>query len=284
MLLHGKLDQGLVRRLTLAFLSTNKKFRSGVPQPGADPSFSGGDEDLRQRRVSGEALLWRPRWIERRNVEEFDPVEDFDIGSAAGLQMGFSSRLMGATADEGYVRARLELGADAHQFGFGTLRTNVESRVRAGPRELLGRVEGRWVQQPLASTTFVLAASGVATKNPLRDYQVIVGGLNGLRAFPVQALAGTQAWRLNAESRWLVARGLWDLVSVGGTAFTDAARTWGRGSDGAPWHLDAGVGLRLSLPHSSLHHLARIDVAWPLSPTRDGRRSPVFSFGSAQAF
>jgi hypothetical protein len=29
---------------------------------------------------------------------------------------------------------------------------------------------------------------------------------------------------------------------------------------------------------------ARLDVAWPVSPTRDGRRQPVLSFSSTQAF
>jgi len=111
-----------------------------------------------------------------------------------------------------------------------------------------------------------------------------VGGLNGLRAYGVQALAGTQIWRFNGETRWIAARNVFNLASLGGAGFVDAARAWGTGSDGAPWHHDAGVGLRLSFPHASLHQVARFDVAWPLSPTRGGRRSPVFSFGSSQAF
>jgi hemolysin activation/secretion protein len=130
----------------------------------------------------------------------------------------------------------------------------------------------------------VVAGHGEVAADAPREVQSVVGGLNGLRAYGVQALAGTQIWRFNGEARWVAARDMLDLASVGAATFVDAARAWGTGSDDSFWHHDVGVGLRLSFPHASLHQVARLDVAFPLSPTRDGRRSPVFSFGSSQAF
>jgi hypothetical protein len=91
-------------------------------------------------------------------------------------------------------------------------------------------------------------------------------------------------WRFNGEARWVAARNVWSLVSLGGAGFVDAARAWGFGGNREPWHHDAGFGLRLSFPHASLHQVARFDIAFPLSPSRDGKREAVFSFGSSQAF
>ena len=64
----------------------------------------------------------------------------------------------------------------------------------------------------------------------------------------------------------------------------DVARAWGPGAEGSDWFVDAGLGLRVSLPQWSLGQVLRFDVAWPLYPRRDGQRRPVLSFGSNQAF
>jgi hemolysin activation/secretion protein len=118
----------------------------------------------------------------------------------------------------------------------------------------------------------------------VRDFQAIAGGLNGLRAYPVTAVAGRRLWRLNAESRWIAGNRFWEGVTLGGVLFTDAARAWGPGAAGSEWFVSAGTGLRVSLPQWSLGQVLRIDLAWPLEPTRDAKRQPQVSFGSGQAF
>ena len=112
---------------------------------------------------------------------------------------------------------------------------------------------------------------------------MVLGGLNGLRAFSAQEIAGTRACRVNAEQRWTLASKLYAGLSLGSAVFYDAGRTWGAGSAGEGWHHDAGFGLRLSLPGSSPTRVARFDLAWPISPIDDGRE-PVLSIGSSQAF
>ena len=129
-----------------------------------------------------------------------------------------------------------------------------------------------------------MAALGTGGRRTARDFQLVVGGLNGLRAHDVHALAGDRLWRLNAESRWLIGRELLHLVSLGAAGFWDAARTSGPGSDGFPWQHDVGLGMRLSPARSALSRVARFDVAWRVSPSGSGLREAVFSFSSSQAF
>src|SRR2546422_10885277 len=82
---------------------------------------------------------------------------------------------------------------------------SIEGRLRRSPHDLLGRMDARWIQQSTDRGTLVASAQGVAGLHTERDFQLILGGLNGLRAYPVQAIAGRRLWRLNAEQRWKVA-------------------------------------------------------------------------------
>ncbi len=277
---HGR----TIARWTASLLVWNRSLGGSALAPGAPSEFAGGEERLRVRRLAAEGRLWTPRFVERTAVEGLDGVEDFDLGRSLSATAGFSPRVLGGTDDEGYAALRLAAGADARGAGFGWLRLGLASRLRAGPREAHARLDARWVNQSLPRQTLVVAALGSAGWRNARDFQLVVGGLNGLRAYPVNALAGDRLWRFNAESRWRIGNNFLQLVSLGAAAFWDAARTWGPGSGDIPWQHDVGLGLRISFPHSALDRVARFDVAWPVSPSGQVPREPVLSFGSSQAF
>jgi len=275
---------GVVHRVAVGMALHDRHYGPTEFSPISTIDVASGEEELKLRWGSMRYTLWRPHYIERLGVELMDPVEDFDVGELMSLEGGLAMRALGSTADEGIVKARLDAGHSSRRFGFGLLRTRFSTRLRRVPVETLALVDARWIQQPGRDLVLVVAGHGEVAADAPREVQSVVGGLNGLRAYGVQALAGTQIWRFNGEARWVAARDVLALASLGGAVFVDAARAWGTGSDNAPWHHDAGFGLRFSFPHASQHQVARFDIAYPLSPTRDGRRTPVFSFGSSQAF
>lgn len=278
-----KSPAGIVR-LVASFSFQDRRFGPSRLEPGAPPDFAGDEENLKIHRLSGEMRVWRPDFIERTGVDRIEGIEDFDLGPSVRLIGGVSPEFLGGTADEGYAAARVDAGVRAGDAAFGLLHVDLSTVLRHQPRESIGKLEARWITQAVPRQTQVLALSGVVGARVPRDFQTIVGGLNGLRAYPVHALAGREVWRFNAESRWIAGRNYYQLFSLGAAVFYDAARAWGPGSGGVGWFHDAGVGLRISLPRSALDRIARLDVAWPISPTRDGRRNPFFSFGSSQAF
>ena len=277
---HGR----TVARLTGALLAWDRRLGGSVLVQGSPPEFAGADEESRMRRVTLEGRLWQPRFVERTRVDRLDGVEDIDLGRSLALAGGFSARAFGGSADEGFVAVRSGLGVEGRGAGFGWIRAAAQSRLAAGLREATVRLEARWVNQTVPRHTLVVAALGAGGHRTARDFQLIVGGLNGLRAHDVHALAGDHLWRLNAESRWLLGRELLHLVSLGAAGFWDAARTSGPGSAGVPWQHDVGLGLRVAMPRSALNRVARFDVAWRISPTGPGSREAVFSFSSSQAF
>ena len=279
----GTERRGLVRRLTGSWFVDDVRRSPSRLEPGTPPEFAGAEENLRLRRLAVEGRLWRPAYIERTHINRMGLVEDFDLGKSIALKLGVAPRFLGSTASEGYARVRLDAGADT-RFGFGWTRASLSTRVRRDPLETLGQIEARWVHQQAARHAQVLAAYGASGSRAPRDFQIVVGGLSGLRAYPVQAIAGRGVWRLNAEDRWTFLQNFGEILTAGAVAFADAARGWGPGSEGAGWFLAAGAGLRLALPQWSVNQVVRIDLAWPIQPTRDGRREPVLSFGSSQAF
>lgn len=280
---YGVRDDEIVRRLTGSLLVYNRRLGASSVLPGAPADFAGGEDNLRIRRLSTTLTLWRPEFVERTFVEEMGPIEDFDIGQTAIVELGFAPAFLGGTADEAFVRFGLDAGT-AQPFGFGHVKISTESRVRSSPIEIIRRLEARWVSQGQPRHALVLAMLGIEGSRVPRDFQIVFGGLNGLRAYSVHALAGRRAWRFNAEDRWSMPHDVGGQLRVGFAGFYDGARAWGPGSGGSEWFHSAGVGLRMSLPRLAPSQILRFDVAWPIQPTRDGRRDPVVSFGSKQAF
>jgi hypothetical protein len=274
-----------VLRTTLSIESLERKLGATRETGAATPpeSFLGPEEMLRLRLASIEFRAWEPRYVERTGVAMADRIEDYDLGPSFSLKLGVAPRLLGSTSDYGAFQARLDTGIET-PFGIGMLRAGVQGRWRRSPEEVLETASGRWIWQSSPAHTFEAAVLGAAGNRPPRNYQTVVGGLNGLRAYPVHAVAGKRLVRWNVEDRHALVRDLFQFMTVGSAVFVDGARGWGSGAEGTGWFHDAGIGLRIAPPRAAIGPVIRVDVAWPISPTRDTRREPVLSIGSSQAF
>lgn len=279
----GRRVDGTITRAILSLLVRERRLGRSRVDSLAPADFNGGEENLHLRRIAAELTLWHPHYIERRDVDRMTGIEDFDVGASSSIKLGISPRGLGGTENEAYAKFRLKLGAET-PYGFGWANGSYESRFRWTPVETVRRLDARWVTSPLAQQRLVLSVLGISGERTARDFQISIGGLNGLRAYPVHELTGTRVWRLIAEDRWIPPHNDTQLVALGAAVFCDAARAWGPGAAGTRWHSGAGVGLRLATPRTSMREVVRFDVAFPLSPLPGGKRSAVFSFGSSQAF
>jgi len=275
-------DGQTIRRLIGTFDVWDRGLGPSRVSPGAPPGFRGVEENIRIRRLGGEAVLRGPHFIERADINRFTRTEDFDCSTELALKLGFAPQAFGSTKDEGFVGMRLNAGA-VTPAGFGWARASGSSRLRREWIERILQLDARWYSRLRPRHLLALGASGIAGLNTPRDFQARAGGLNGLRAFPIDALAGRQLWRLNAEERWRFSPAGWTFINLGSAVFFDAARAWGTGAAGTGWFRNAGVGLRLGIPSWGLSEVMRVDVAWPIEPLREGGR-PVLTLGSNQAF
>ncbi len=273
---------GTIHRLIGSFEVWDRRLGPSRLSPGAPRGFAGGEENIRIRRLAGEAVWRRPDFIERIDINRFTRIEDFDCSTELALKLGFAPRAFGSSNDEGFARIRLNAGA-ATPAGFGWAHASGASRLRPESVERILQLDARWYSPLRPGHLLALGVFGIAGANTPRDFQARAGGLNGLRAYPIDALAGQQLWRLNAEERWRFSPASWTFINAGSAIFFDAARAWGAGAAGTGWFHDAGAGLRVGIPSWGLSEVMRVDVAWPIEPTREGGR-PVLTFGSSQAF
>jgi hypothetical protein len=280
----GTQRDGTVLRGQLGFLVDDRRFGPSRVTPEAPAEFSGDEENRKIRQLEVEGRWWRPRFVEKHGIEQMEVIEDFDLGTSVRGTLGYSPQFLGATADEGYVRASADAGTELGRLGFGWLSSEASTRLRRAAREGRGSLSARWATTWTRRSTMMLGVEGVALVHPARDQQVIFGGLDGLRAYGVNAATGERGWRLNAEERWLIRRDILRVISLGTATFVDVARVWGPGAEGSGWRQDVGAGLRLSLPRAAFHRVARFDVAWGVGGDRGRPSGPQISFGSAQAF
>lgn len=250
--------------------------------PDAPPDFAGEEDNHRVRQPTLEGWYWRPKFVERRNVDELGGIEDFDLGTTLRIAGGISFHALGATADEGYASVQGGVGGVAGPLGYGWVKLEAESRFRQIPEEGRIMADGRWIAPLGGRHVLVVGVRAEKLKRPARDVQVIYGGLNGLRAFGVHELAGEAGWRWNFEERWSMPRPLFGVAQLGSAVFFDAAQIDGPGIDAPRFCSNAGVGLRVSIPRLGARRVARLDAAWPIDGSRT--HDVVWSFGSSQAF
>jgi hemolysin activation/secretion protein len=99
------------------------------------------------------------------------------------------------------------------------------------------------------------------------DTQILLGGDNGLRGYPLRYQGGEARAMLTVEQRYFTNWYPFRLVRVGAAAFFDIGRTWGESPVSTPslgLLKDVGIGLRLGNSRSGLGNIIHIDLAFPL--------------------
>jgi hemolysin activation/secretion protein len=127
--------------------------------------------------------------------------------------------------------------------------------------------EARYYFRQSRRRLFFMGLSATAGSNLDVDEQVLLGGDSGLRGYPLRYQAGTGRFLFTVEQRVFTNWFPFQLVNVGGAAFFDMGRTFGRdplGTQSQGLLKDVGVGLRLGNSRSALGNVLHIDLAFPL--------------------
>ncbi len=134
------------------------------------------------------------------------------------------------------------------------------------------------------STSYISLRTSFGRRLDL-DQEIILGGEQGLRAYPIAFQTGDKSAVLTLEQRYFTDYQPLRLFSVGAAAFVDVGRVWGDNAAGAPLLgtlKDVGIGLRLGNLRSARANMLHIDIAWPLDDPRGS--SPQFSIETRTRF
>jgi hypothetical protein len=219
-------------------------------------------------------------WITRRQVDQIERDEDFNLATGlhveAGISPGFDTR--GLT---GQFVANFQSGT-SFPSGFALFVATSSTRLASGFQNAMVGADARgYVLRP--PWTIVGHIGTLVGWNLDPENQIALDGTTGVRGYRLYAVEGDRRLVANAEARALLVPEIFSLLSFGVAAFGDAGYSWGA-PDGF-WHLaDAGIGLRIGITRASKNNLLRLDVARVLHPDPLGRTGWLVSFSSGQAF
>jgi hypothetical protein len=208
-----------------------------------------------------------------RNRDQIEKTEDVHLGLRAHVQLGYSAPSFGADRSALMFGGSISRGFEPSERQRLLLSSSVSGRRENGTfADVLGGVSARYYFRQSERRLLFLSALADVTSNPDLDHQLLIGGDNGLRGYPLRYQAGEGRWLVTAEQRWFTNWYPFRLFNVGGAVFYDMGGAWGSNPVGAPPQgvlRDVGFGLRLGNSRSALGNVLHIDVAFPL----DGDKS-----------
>lgn len=204
------------------------------------------------------------------NRDKIGRAEYIALGLSSQVQLGRTSSGLGSTRDlwlySGAINKGFRTSSGADLLGGITL--SGQYGDGRGERQFYG-ASTRYYQPHGTRGLFYAAASVDAVRNPLVPDQLLLGGDNGLRGYPLRYQSGNQRALLTLEERVYTDWYLFRLIRVGGAVFFDTGRAWGGPFENLAnpgWLSDLGVGLRLLNDRTSSSNVLHIDLAFPLNP------------------
>ena len=264
------LQDGWTRRLTWGATYDESRFESIVGETGPTQSVPP-DRKLVYPWVGYEWV--QDEYEKTRNRDQIEKTEDFLLGLHARVQLGYAATSFGSDRDGWMFDAGVSRGfapGSRHRLLLSSTLTGRHDST--GFADVQGGVAARYYFRQSERRLLFLGASVDGSSNLDPDHQILLGGDNGLRGYPLRYQAGVGRWLVTAEERFFSNWYPFRLFNVGGAIFTDVGRTWGANAGGTPslgLLKDVGFGLRLGNSRSALGNVLHVDVAVPLDGGND---------------
>jgi hypothetical protein len=221
------------------------------------------------------------QFLTTRNVDQIGRTEDFALGGRFHTRLGVSSPLFGGDRDEAVFDATASWGWRPESHPALTFLLSGEGGGRwgnEGRRHVRLGSQAKLYWRNFGDQLFLVSLQGDVLQHRDPETQLLLGGDNGLRGYPLRYQDGDSRFLLTLEQRVFTDWYPFRLLRVGGAVFFDAGRSWfgdEAAESGAPnvrnlgVLKDIGLGLRFGSSRSALGSVVHFDLAFPL----DGDRS-----------
>jgi hypothetical protein len=218
-------------------------------------------------------------YLKTHNLNQIGRTEDVYLGRSLRAEVGFADPALGSTRDALMLRTAAQMGAALGADQYLIHAFDVDARLEGSAlRNAVADASTRYYRRHSAQRVLFAAISASLASHLDPERQLLLGGDNGLRGYPLRYQSGTARALLTIEERFYSNWQPLKLFDVGAAAFFDAGRTWGHDPFAAVssgWLKDVGVGLRLGSARSGLGNVLHIDLAFPLDGGRDLDRVQV---------
>jgi hypothetical protein len=219
---------------------------------------------------------------EMSELNDIGRTEDVSLGWNVSATLGFAKERFGSDREATLLDTAVAKGWETGGPGRLLLLSAAASTrfERDESRNTQISATASYFRRNLEKNLFSVTLSALVTERIDPENQVLLGGDNGLRGYPLRYQAGERRAILNVEQRFFTDWYPWRLFRVGYAVFADVGRVGGRDPRATPslgTLYDVGMGLRLSSPRSSGRNVVHIDLAFPLNrtPAIDGSQLVV---------
>jgi outer membrane protein assembly factor BamA len=239
--------------------------------------------------------LVQDQWATLRNHNQIDRTEDFDMGVYATVQLGWADTAFGSNRDalpfqlaagDGYTLSKRQTLLVSSVYTGRVQGGDLENAVLNSAVRYYDEQSGYWPFREGNWLFFSTLASSEGTRLDLED-QILLGGDNGLRGYPLRYQDGTSRALLSFEERYFSNWYPFRLFRVGAAVFFDMGRTWGRAPLAQPslgMLKDAGFGLRFGNARTGLGNVIHVDLAFPFNAGPTNIRHVQFLVQTEQEF
>jgi outer membrane protein assembly factor BamA len=268
--LSGGVSSGLIdgwtKRLTFGMRYDNNDFLP-TPTTSTPAKILPPDRTLSYPFVGFDILQDKYKKIGDEN--QIGRTEDLYFGTEITGEVGLSNGAFGADRNAIMLAAKAIHGMELTDLQQLFLTGDFSSRIEDGrARNLISDAAAKYYWRWREDWLFYAGLSGTITDSLDPDMQLLLGGDNGLRGYPLRYESGTSRALFTVEQRFYTDWFPFRLVRVGGAIFADVGRTWGQGVIGNsdPGLLrDVGFGLRIGNTRSGLGNVLHVDFAFPLN-------------------
>lgn len=222
-----------------------------------------------------------------RNLSRVERTEYLPLGFNSRLQLGRSMAGLGSTRELWLYSATVSDGmafASDHNL-LTTAYANGQYGSDGGEHQFVGAGAKYYYRQGQRGLLFASIAADTVSNGDPSD-QLLLGGDNGLRGYPLRYQTGTRRALLTLEERIYTEWFPFRLFRVGAAAFYDFGRAWGGVNQNAAnpgWLSDVGIGLRVFGDRFAASRVLHIDLAFPLNAD-PGIKSRQILFRSKASF
>jgi hypothetical protein len=277
------LHNSYVSRWTVGFTDDERRFSPDMSWTG--PTLSPPDHKFLYPWIRYDLL--QDYYVRLVNHDQIGRTEDFYLGTNLTAKLGWADSSWGST----HSVLLFQLAA-----GRGAMLTNTQTLTFTSV--FTGRLENgtldngvvdaaiKYYLQQSNRWLFFSSLRGTGAHKLDLENQILLGGDNGLRGYPLRYQDGTSRALATVEERYFTNWFPFRLVRLGAAVFADAGRTWGNQPLAQPSLgilEDVGVGLRFGMARSGFGNVIHVDVAFPLN-TRPGVDAAQFLIQTQASF
>ena len=216
---------GRVTRWLVGLTSTEDVFYPTIdtPQPLLLPE---------NRRLVYPWVGWQLLADDYREMSELNDIgrtEDVSLGTSLFMSVGFADTSYGSDRDATLLRTTFQKGWEPGGAG-GLLTLSAGGSTRdedEGLQNSIVETTAHYYLRDSESRVFAATLAFTATNNLDPESQILLGGDNGLRGYPLRYQAGERRSLLSVEERFFTDFYPWRLFHVGYAAFLDVGRVSG---------------------------------------------------------